>query len=146
VKTTVVVYLMTMAVTTMLPAAVDRNNTVAVSTSLVMLSTRTAFLQSYGLSTISIATIARWMHACGFRYKKQEKHYFVDGHEQPETLKYRPAFTKEYIGYEIRADCWLQMTLEESNELLSEGKIAAYCGINYKPSNGVSMVEYHIDT
>ena len=127
-------------------AAVDNNNTVAVSNELVMPSTRTAFLQSYGLSTISIATIARWMHACGFRYKKREKHYFVDGHERPETLKYRPAFTKEYLGYEIRAHRWLQMTLEESNVLLFEGKIAPHCGYNYTTSDGVDMVEYHIDT
>jgi hypothetical protein len=28
-------------------------------------------LQLYGLSTISIATMARWMHAGGFRYKKE---------------------------------------------------------------------------
>jgi hypothetical protein len=127
-------------------AAVDNNNTVAVSNELVMPSTRTAFLQSYGLSTISIATIARWMHACGFRYKKREKHYFVDGHERPETLKYRPVFTKEYLGYEIRAHRWLQMTLEELNELLPEGKIAAHSGFHYTASDGVSMVEYHIDT
>ena len=127
-------------------AAVDNNNAVAVIKELVMPSTRTAFLQSYSLSTISIATIARWMHACGFRYKKREKHYFVDGHERPETLKYRPVFTKEYLGYEIRAHRWLQMTLEESNALLSEGKIAPHCGYNYTTSDGVDMVEYHIDT
>ncbi len=104
-------------------AAVDNNNTVAVSNELVMPSTRTAIFQSCGLSTISIATIARWMHTCGFRYKKREKHYFVDDHERPETLKYRPVFTTEYPSYEIRAHRWLQMTLEESNE----GKIAAHC-------------------
>ena len=62
-----------------------------------------SFLQSYGLSRISIATMARWMHACGFRYKKREKHYFVDGHERPETIAYRPVFTKKYLAYKIRA-------------------------------------------
>jgi hypothetical protein len=44
------------------------------------------FLQTYGLRTLGITTIARWMYAVGFRYKKREKHYFVDGHERPETL------------------------------------------------------------
>ena len=63
------------------------------------------FLLSYGLSTISIATMARWMHACGFRYKKREKHkhHFVDGHEQPETIAYRLVFTRMYLAYEVRA-------------------------------------------
>ena len=129
-------------------AAVDNCNPVAavVSDEIEIPSTRTAFLQSYGLSTISIATIARWMHACGFRYKKREKHYFVDGHERPETLKYRPVFTKEYLGYEVRAHRWFHMTLAESNTLLSEGKIAAKCGYYYTSDDGVDMVEYHIDT
>jgi hypothetical protein len=45
----------------------------------------------YGLQKVGITTIARWMHAAGFRYKKRGKHYFVDGHERPETLAYRPA-------------------------------------------------------
>jgi hypothetical protein len=52
------------------------------------------------------------MHACGFRYKKREKHYFVDGHERPEALAYRPVFTKKYIDDETRAHRWLQMTLD----------------------------------
>ena len=33
-------------------------------------TTKEAFLQAYGLSTLSITTLARWMHACGFRYKE----------------------------------------------------------------------------
>ena len=60
-------------------------------------TTRAAFLDSYRLSNVSMATIARWMHACGFCYKKREKHYFVDGHERPETIAYRPVFTKKYL-------------------------------------------------
>lgn len=66
-----------------------------VAEELVTPSTTAAFLQSYGLSNISIATMARWMHACGFCYKKREKHHFVDGHERPKTIAYRPvSFTK----------------------------------------------------
>ena len=110
-------------------------------------TTRAAFLNSYGLSNISMATMARWMHACGFRYKKREKHYFVDGHERPETIAYRPVYTKKYLSNEIRAHCWLQMTLEDSNKLVSEGKLTANCGFNYVADDGTSadMVEYHID-
>jgi hypothetical protein len=48
-----------------------------------------------------ITTIAQWMHAIGFRYKNREKHYFVDGHEKPETLAYRPVFTKAYLNFEL---------------------------------------------
>ena len=44
-------------------------------------TTRDAFLQSYGLSKLCVTTVERWMHVCGFKYKKREKHYFVDGHQ-----------------------------------------------------------------
>ncbi|KAI2506094.1 hypothetical protein MHU86_8325 [Fragilaria crotonensis] len=108
-------------------------------------STKEAFLQSYGLSSLSITTMARWMHACGFRYKKREKHYFVDGHERPETIAYRPVFTIKYLSYEIRAHRWLQMTLTESKELESKGSITKNCGFNYIGDDGIDMVEYHID-
>jgi hypothetical protein len=86
------------------------------------------------------------MHACGFRYKKREKHYFVDGHERPETIAYRPMFTKKYLGYEIRAHRWIQMSLIESTEYESRGGIALNCGFNYVTDDGIKMVEYHIDT
>jgi hypothetical protein len=99
-----------------------------------------AFLKTYSLLTISITTMARWMHACGFRFKRREKHYFVYGHERPETIAYRPVFTQKYLGYEIRAHRWLQITLEESNTLISEGNLAANCGYNYR-----AAVEYHVD-
>jgi hypothetical protein len=38
-------------------------------------TTKQAFLQEDGLSTLSITTMSRWMRACGFRYRKREKHY-----------------------------------------------------------------------
>ena len=107
---------------------------------------KASFLQSYGLSTISIATMARWMRACGFRYKKREKHYFVDGHERPETVAYRPVFTKKYLAYEVRAYRWIQVTLEESNALVLEGNITADSGFSYETDDGIDMVEYHVDS
>ena len=107
---------------------------------------KASFLQSYGLSTISIATMARWMRACGFRYKKREKHYFVDGHERPETVAYRPVFTKKYLAYEVRAYRWIQVTLEESNALVLDGNITAESGFSYKTDDGIDMVEYHVDS
>jgi hypothetical protein len=85
--------------------AVDNNNTVALSNELVMPLARAAFWQSYGLSTNSIATVARWMHACGFWCKKCESYYFVNARERPKTFKYRPVFMRQYLGYKIRAHC-----------------------------------------
>ena len=85
------------------------------------------------------------MHACGFRYKKREKHYFVDGHERPETIAYRPVFTMKYLGYEIRAHRWLQITLVESNELELNGSITTNSGFKYVADDGIDMVEYHVD-
>ena len=68
-------------------------------------------LQSYGVSKVSIATVVRWMHATGFRHRNRSKYYFVDGHEKPETLAYRPVFTKRYLANEVQAYCWIQLTL-----------------------------------
>ena len=94
-----------------------------------------------------MTTVARWMHACGFKYKKREKHYFVDGHQRPETIAYRPVFTKGYLDLEIRAHRWLQITLEKSIELEASKNLAINCGFNYvTPDDGVAMVEYHIDS
>ena len=122
----------------------DDEEDVGMQAAKVTPTTKEAFLQAYGLSTLSITTMARWMHACGFRYKKREKHFFVDGHERPETIAYRPVFTRKYIDDEIRAYRWIQMTLKESQELEANGSVAPYCGYNYAVDN-VDMVEYHID-
>ncbi len=93
-----------------------------------------------------MTTVARWMHACGFKYKKREKHYFVDGHQRPETIAYRPVFTKGYLDLEIRAHRWLQITLEKSIELEASKNLAINCGFNYVTDDGVAMAEYHIDS
>ena len=45
-------------------------------------NSREQFLLNHSLTKISICTIARWMHAVGFMYETQRKHYFVDGHEK----------------------------------------------------------------
>jgi hypothetical protein len=58
---------------------------------------------------------------------------------------YRPVFTRKYLGYEIRAHRWLQIKIEESNHLISEGNLAANCGFNYHAADGTEMVEYHVD-
>ncbi|KAI2509347.1 hypothetical protein MHU86_5100 [Fragilaria crotonensis] len=103
------------------------------------------FLQRYGLKTLGITTIARWMYAVGFRFKKREKHYFVDGHERPETLAYRPVFTRKYLASEVQAHRWIQMTLEESKRMESLEQIPTNCGYIYVDDDGIDMIEYHVD-
>lgn len=52
------------------------------------------FLRRHGIASLHMSTISRWMHAVGFQYKSQEKQYFGDGHEHPETLAWysRPIY------------------------------------------------------
>ena len=55
-------------------------------------------------------------------------------------------FTIKYLGFEIRAHQWLQMTLVESKELESNGSITRKCAFNYVADNVVDiMVECHVD-
>ncbi|KAI2509143.1 hypothetical protein MHU86_5262 [Fragilaria crotonensis] len=104
------------------------------------------YLQSYGLSKVSIATVVRWMHATGFRYRNRSKHYFVDGHEKPETLAYRPIFTKRYIAHEVQAHRWVQLTLVASKILEEQDLVTRNCGYAYlDPVTNIEMLEYHID-
>jgi hypothetical protein len=104
-----------------------------------------SFLQRHGLKTLGITTIARWMYAVGFRFKKREEHYFVDGHERPETLVYRPVFTRKYLANEVHAHQWIQMTLVESKRMESLEQVPTNCGYIYVDDDGVDMIEYHID-
>jgi hypothetical protein len=105
------------------------------------------YLRSYRLSKVSMATIVRWMHATGFRYKNRSKHYFVDGHEKPETLAYRPVFTGRYLAHEVQAHRWLQVSLVASKELEAQDLVPKHCGYRYTcPVNNTEMVEYHVDT
>ena len=87
---------------------------------------KSAFLKRYGLTKLTIQTVARWMHVVGFCYKNRQKHHFVDGHEKPATLAYRPVFTQKYFDYELRAHRWIQITLIEATALENEGKLAKH--------------------
>ena len=89
------------------------------------------FLQSYGLLKASMATVLRWMHSVGFRYKNRNKHYFVDGHEKPETLAYQPVFTKRYIARKVQAYRWIQLSLLASRLLEAQDLAAKNCGYRY---------------
>jgi hypothetical protein len=39
--------------------------------------------------TISLATARRWLEKMGYRWKKNLKGQYVDGHEQPDVVHYR---------------------------------------------------------
>ena len=104
------------------------------------------FLQSYGLSKLCMKTVLRWMHVVGFRYTNRSKHYFVDGHEKPETLAYRPVFTKRYLAHELQAHRWIQLSLVASKALEAQDKVAKDIGFPYvDPIENIDMVEYHVD-
>lgn len=103
------------------------------------------YLQVYRLSKVSMSTIVRWMQAVGFRYKNRQKHYFVDGHERPETLAYRPVYTKRYMAHELNASRWIQVSRAASKLLEDQGFVAKSCGYNYTDEHGSEMVEYHVD-
>jgi hypothetical protein len=116
-------------------------------TSVAELSQETKdYLHSYGLAKVSMATVLRWMHAVGFRYKNRSKHYFVDGHEKPETLAYRPVFTKRYLSHEVQAYRWIQLSRVASKTLETQDLVAKNCGYPYvDPVTNIDMVEYHVD-
>ena len=108
--------------------------------------TKEAFLKNYGLLKLTMATVARWMHAVGFRHTTRGKHYFVDGHEKPETLEYCKVYTKHYLDYELRAHCWIQLPLAEATELEKTGHVLLSLGYSYTSTNGVQMLEFHVDS
>ena len=108
-------------------------------------NSREQFLLTYGLTKISICTIARWMHAVGFKYETRRKHYFVDGHEKADTLAYRRIFIAEYFKKEVNAPRWVHFTAEKSKLLESQGLVVKNTGFHYSDHDGTSMVEYHAD-
>jgi hypothetical protein len=104
------------------------------------------FLKSYGLDKVSMTTVLRWMNVVGFRYANRSKHYFVDGHEKPDTLAYRPVFTKRYLAHEVQAHRWIQLPVVASNELEAQGLVAKGIGYSYlDTTENVDMIEYHVD-
>jgi hypothetical protein len=67
-----------------LPALLERQAELADKT-----YTMEQLLHEKQLTKVSITTIFRRMRQLGFKYKMQRKYYYVDGHEKPETKKYR---------------------------------------------------------
>jgi hypothetical protein len=78
-------------------------------------------LHEYGLSTLSVGTVCRWMNRLGFKYCVRKKSYYVDGHERPGTVTYRKDFVRRYLCYERRAYRWIQISKTEHDELVQKG-------------------------
>jgi hypothetical protein len=99
------------------------------------------------LTKLSIPTIFRWMKCLGFKYEVRRKIYYVDGHEKPETKKYRKKMVKEYLANELRMYRWIQLPVTELRELEEKLDITISEGHQYTDAEtGVAMVELHVDS
>lgn len=78
-------------------------------------------LHDYGLSTLSMGTVCRWMNRLGFKYCLRKKSYYVDGHERQGTISYRKDFVRRYLCYERRTYRWIQITKNEHDYLVLQG-------------------------
>jgi hypothetical protein len=105
------------------------------------------FLRSskHARQEVAQRTVLNWMNHLGYKYCKQTKHYFNDKHEDETNVLYRNDFTRRYFGYEKRAHRWIQVTKEEAEKLVRDGKVHHRLGCHYKDSDGNEMVEYHVD-
>ena len=83
------------------------------------------------LTKLSIPTIFRWMKALGFKYEVQRKIYYVDGHEKPETKKYRKKMVREYLQNELRMFRWIHLPETEVISLEQELEIKLSNGHKY---------------
>jgi hypothetical protein len=69
----------------------------------------------------------------------------VDGHEKPETKKYKKTMVREYLKSELRMHQWIQLPLGELNEVKLEIKINT--GHQYlDPETNLEMVELHVNS
>jgi hypothetical protein len=56
-------------------------------------------LKENQLTKLSMTTVFRWMGRLGFKYETRQKTYYVDGHEKPETKKYRKTMVSQYLKF-----------------------------------------------
>jgi hypothetical protein len=109
--------------------------------------TMTQLLKENQLTKLSMTTVFRWMGRLGFRYETRRKTYYVDGHEKPETKKYRKTMVREYLKSELRMHRWIQLPLEELKALEVELEIKINTGHQYLDiETNIEMVELHVDS
>ena len=109
--------------------------------------TKQAMLKRYGLTTLCLATIYKWMSNFGFKYSLSKKTYYVDGHEAPETVAYRRKYVDQYLKDELRCYRWVQLSDAEIEEVQKENdKFEKERGYKYiDPLSGLTMHEFHVD-
>jgi hypothetical protein len=103
------------------------------------------FLQENHLVTLSPRTVYKWLHQLGFTYSPNQKTYYVDSHEKPETVMYRSNFLKRYETYELRAHRWYQLPISRYDAMVAKGEVCEYSGYKYKNEEGKTYVELHVD-
>ena len=64
-------------------------------------------LKFYGLKSLSVVTIYRWMRTLGLKYKMRTKNFYVDGHECEDNIRYRLKYVNRYFRDEFRMFRWL---------------------------------------
>ena len=98
------------------------------------------------LTILSIPTIYRWMRRLGFKYEVRRKIYYVDGHEKPETKKYRKRMVRAYLDNELRMHRWIQLPKSGLRDLEEDLEIKLGNGHEYTDlQTDIEMVELHVD-
>ena len=92
-----------------------------------------------------MSTVYNWLEKLGFKYEVRKKHYYVDNHEAPETMKHRALFVDEYLKREVCMHRWIQLTLAEHEKLVEEQKIIDGSGYKYIDDENQDLVEVHVD-
>jgi len=104
-------------------------------------------LKENGLRTFTVRTMNDWMHKLKYKYSAKTKTYYVDGHENPDTVAYRKQYCTKYIRDELRCFRWFQLCEEEVLKLeqQSNGQFKKEIGYKYNNSDGLTMFEFHVD-
>ncbi len=103
-------------------------------------------LEENQLTKLSMTTVFRWMGRLGFKYETRRKTYYVDGHEKPETKKYRKTMVSQYLKSELCMHRWIQLPVIELKALEVELEIKLDTGHEYlDPETNLEMVELHVD-
>ncbi len=103
-------------------------------------TTQDAFLQSYGLSNLSMTMMARWMHACGFRYMKRKKHALLMVMNNLKQLH-----TDPYSQLSILVTRYKLIIGYRSCHWYNQKNLSQKDGFYYVADDGIDMVEYHVD-
>ena len=105
-------------------------------------------LASYGIDVyVDPSTVWAWMCSAdiGATIGVHKPTFYCDAHERPDVVEYREqVYLPTYFELELRAHLWWQVTKEESDLLIKEGKVGRLQGHEYETDDGVAMVEYNV--